>query len=655
MSRSRRTPEGAVPSGAPRPSGSTLAVAAGLVALVLAVFGRTLGDGWLNFDDDAYVTENPLVRGGLSAAGVAAAFRTVHTFTWHPLTTVSHMLDVELFGLDPWGHHLGNVLLHAATAVATFLVLRSLTGAFWRSALVALLFAVHPLRVESVAWISERKDVLSGLLFVLTLGAWGRYARARAPGAPGAPPPVGRYALALACFALALLAKPMVVTLPFVLLLLDAWPLGRLGQPGRPLAHAGALVVEKLPFLALAGAVVAITLSTQEGAMTAAETLTLGQRLANAVVAYAVYARQLVLPTGLALVYPHPRGGLPAWEVGLAGLVLAAVTALAFVQRRRRPFLLVGWLWFVGMLVPVIGLVQVGVQAHADRYTYLPHLGLLVMVVWGAGSAWPALERDRRLAAAVAAPAALALAALAWTQAGRWETSESIWRHTLACTSGNPVAHAQLGVALAADGRVDEAVAHYRAAIELQPDYATPRYNLGTVLADRGDLDGAIEQFLLAIEGRPDYAKAHNNLGAALGARGRTDEALVALRCAVALEPGYVEARVNLASALAGVGRTGEAIDAYREALRLDEASAKAHAGLGIALGSLGRVSEAIPHFRRAAELQPGSTTAHANLAMALDQEGDHAAARPHYLRAAELAEARGETVLATQMRARAR
>jgi tetratricopeptide (TPR) repeat protein len=578
-----------------------------LVALCVGVFGWSTRHGFLDYDDDLYVTENALVRQGLTAEGAAQAFHTVHSLTWHPLTTLSHMLDCELFGLNPSGHHGTSVLLHAATAIALMLVLRRMTGAPWASAAVAFLFAVHPLRVESVAWVSERKDVLSGFLFVLTLGAYTRFVRA------------GRfvlsnYLLVVLLFALGLLAKPMVATLPFVLLLVDGWPLGRLGEPGAPLRHLGRRVVEKLPLFALSAAASAITLATQQAAMTSSETLGLGARVANAIVAYGVYVRQLVWPLGLSIVYPHPRDTLPVWEVGLvlAGLVLA--TGLCWRAARRSPAVLVGWLWFLGMLVPVIGLVQVGIQAHADRYSYLPHIGLLVAVVFGLRAVLPQGLPSFRKALAACAVIVLVLCGLSWRQVGFWRTDEALWTHALAITEDNAVAHAQLGSALLSKGEEDLAVIQFRAALAIQPDYATPHYNLGNVLSTRGDLKGAVEEYRLAVAARPDYVKALNNLGSTLVRARQLEEGMTALE----------------------------------EALRLDPNHAGAHGNLAIALGKSGRLPEAIEHLERAAQLDPGNQMRHYDLAMALNASGQGDRARAALLRAIDLAEARGDTTFAT-------
>lgn len=660
-----------------RPPIHLLGVGAVLAVAVWAVFGQTRHFEFVNYDDNVYIYENPLVAAGLSPEGVAEALSYVHAFTWHPLTTVSHMADAEIHGLDPGGHHLSNVLLHAAAAIVLFLVLRGMTGALWRSAFVALIFAVHPLRVESVAWISERKDVLSGLLFFLTLGAWARYA---------ADARVGRYLVALGCFALALMAKPTVVTLPCVLLLLDVWPLKRLGEGDAPWRHLRARVVEKIPFFVLSAACGVITLRTQTGAMTSTEVLPFWDRLGNALVSYVVYVRQLFWPPDLAVVYPHPKDGLPWWTVGLAAVALAAVTVAAVVLRWRMPFLLVGWLWYLGMLLPVIGLVQVGLQAHADRYTYLPHVGLLLMLAWGAAEAWPH-RLDRRWLAAAAGVAGLVLVGLARAQTAYWRDSESLWRMTLARTTNNSVAHSQLGVVLGRTGRTSEAVEHFRRAIAIQPDYATARYNLGNILANRGNFGPAIEQYRWAVQIKPDYAKAHNNLGSALRAQGRLTDAVAAFRQALEIDPHYLEAHLNLAATLAAAGelaaaadeyrlalrdqpgsaaihnnlgsvqlrqgRSDEAVEQYREALRLEPDYAAAHYNLGLALVGRGDLDGAIEHFRRSLEIEPEAPRTHAMLAMALAQQGDRKGAVEHYRRALELAAAAGDQRLVEQIRSR--
>nr|MBA2431551.1 hypothetical protein [Chthoniobacterales bacterium] len=408
--------------GAPRHhpnAATTAAICLALVALVWGVFGQTLWHGFVDYDDNIYVYDNPQITSGVTWQAVKWSFTEPHARNWHPLTTLSHLAEWQLFGANAGGHHFTNVLLQSAAAVALFLVLRLMTGAFWRSALVAAVFAIHPLRVESVAWISERKDVLSGLLFILTLGAYLRYVRQ---------PSVRRYALVLLVFTLGLLSKSMLVTLPFVLLLLDRWPLRRFEavQSWRDRALRTCLL-EKLPLLALSAAVSAVTLLVQKHGGLQAEAMPLGMRVTNAILAYATYIRQLFWPANLAPFYPHTAGEAPVWQIAAAAVLLLGITALAIICWRTRPYLATGWFWFVGMLVPVIGVVQVGSQAWADRYTYLPHIGLLIAVVWTAAEILSRFRIRRVVVAGSATVVLVALAVTAWAQTSHWRDSEALW------------------------------------------------------------------------------------------------------------------------------------------------------------------------------------------------------------------------------------
>ena len=435
-----------------------LAVCALLLLAVGLIFGQTVADEFVNYDDDMYVYDNPHVAQGLTVSGTIWVFSHGHGGNWHPLTGLSHLADGQLFGLAAAGHHATNVALHAATVLALYLVLWRMTGACWPSALAAAIFALHPLRVESVAWVAERKDVLSGLCFVLTLGAYVWYVRSTFSWR--------RYLLLTALFALGLMAKPMLVTLPFVLLLLDYWPLGRMGS------HRRQIVIEKLPLLVLAAACCAITLWVQGEAVLPDERLPFCWRAANALVSYVAYVGQLFCPMGLAVFYPHPGAHLPLWKVAGAAVLLVSISAAAVSCRRRAPYVLVGWLWYVGMLVPVVGLVQVGAQEMADRYTYLPQIGLCISLAWLAAAAcrhWPSPRWASSMAATVVL---LALMACAWRQTSFWRDSEALWTRALACTSRNNVAHTNLGIFLAGQGRLDEAISQYRRALDIKPNFA---------------------------------------------------------------------------------------------------------------------------------------------------------------------------------------
>jgi len=631
------------------------------------------------YDDNLYVTMNVHVQNGLTLENVKWAFLNPVAANWHPLTMLSHMLDCQLFGLKPWGHHLTSVLLHAVNTVLVFLLLRRLTGALWRSLLVAAVFGLHPLHVESVAMVAERKDVLSTCFGLLALIFYARYAqkqsrvesRESSAGSSGLAldtrPSTLDYGLALFFFALGLMSKPMLVTWPFVMLLLDYWPLGRmLRDEGRGTSAAvvpalgsrlstfdSALLFEKLPFFGLAAVTSIVTFVVQNhgGAMNMVQNLPLGARSGNALISYCRYLGKLFWPADLAVFYPHP-GYWPLEQVLLAGGLILGISVLLIVKRRRYPFLLMGWLWFCGTLVPVIGLVQVGEQAMADRYAYIPSLGVLILAIWGA------YELTRRwryhvMALSVAGSAAIVLClGLTRQQLGYWKDSEALYRHALEVTENNHLAHNNLGnaflkknqidegisqfqeairlkpdnanahynlgVALNKKGQTDEAIRQYQEAIRLAPDYAATHNNLGSALVEKGQINEAINQYQEAIRLAPDYADAYNNLGTALGMKGQIDEAISQIREAIRLKPDYAEAHYSLGTALGRKGQTDEAISQYREAIRLKPDYAEAHNNLGNALGRKGQTDEAISQYREAIRLKPDYTYAHNNLGTAL-------------------------------------
>jgi hypothetical protein len=441
----------------------SLLLGAALALLTLAAYLPTLHNGFVNLDDGFYVTGNPQVREGITRASAAWALTANVANNWHPLTLLSHQLDCQLFGLDPAGHHATSLLLHLANTLLLFAVLRGMTGAVWRSAIVAALFAIHPAHVESVAWVAERKDVLSALFWILAMAAWMGYARR---------PSLGRYLLVALTMVLGLMAKPMVVTLPFALLLLDVWPLERRGLGWKR------LIAEKLPLLALSAAASLVTLRYQRTSLAPLDLVPWSLRIANAAVSYAAYLGKLLLPRNLAVFYPIPLA-IPVWQVAGAAALLAGLTALAVWKARRAPWLLIGWLWFLGTLVPVIGLVQVGRQAMADRYTYLPSIGLFVAIVWEIA----ALAGKRRAILATAAAAIVALlAAGTWKQAGTWHDSVALYRHALAVTRGNYVSHVGLAKALVAKRDWKGAAEQYRAALALRPGLTEARAGLAAVL-----------------------------------------------------------------------------------------------------------------------------------------------------------------------------
>ena len=547
-----------------------LLVCLGLVAVTWAVFGQTLAHDFVNFDDHVYVYENPLVIRGLSAEGIIGAFTHTHARNWHPLTTLSHMLDCQLYGLNAGGHHLTNIILHTISVLLLFLVLKQMTGAFWQSAFVATLFAIHPLHVESVAWIAERKDVLSAVFFMLTLAAYARYARA-----PSAP----RYLLVALLFAFGLMSKPMLVTLPFVLLLSDYWPLGRLGgQKSEVGSRLRRLITEKIMLFALSALSCIATLFAQ--GPSAIDQLPFLWRLNNTFVSYVTYIWQMLWPARLAVFYPHPNNRFPLVQVTVGIAFLVGVSLLVIYLRRTKPYLVTGWFWYLGMLVPVIGLVQVGEQAHADRYTYLPQIGLYIMVAWTVGNllSEPTPRARGALVGVVAALAIVSLGVLGFGQASYWKTSETLWNHTLAVTGENDVAHNNLGFLFLRRGELDKAISQFQAALNIRSKNAGTHYslgaaliqsNLGNALARKQLWDEAIDHLQEAVRLRPDYADAYFNLGSVLFQQGQLDQAIAQWQKALAIRPTDAEAHRSVASALRKEGKLKEAIAEYEQALNI--------------------------------------------------------------------------------------
>ncbi len=637
---------------------------------------------FINYDDDVYVTLNPHLRDGLTWEAVDWSFAAGLFYSspnvdyWRPLSYLSHALDIEMFGLDPAGHHLMSLAIHVAATISLFLVLNLMTGAFWRSAFVAALFALHPLHVESVAWIAERKDVLSGLFFILALGAYTHYSRR--------PFSVFRYALVLGLFGLALMSKPVVVTLPFVLLLLDYWPLRRFASPLMadeyyrsslhsqfPIKTVRRLVVEKLPFflLAIGSGIFAIHAQRAVGAASLLH-VPLPARIGNALVSYTAYILNLFWPADLAVFYPY-QTTLPAWQVAGAVVLLAGITILVWVAARRCPWLPIGWLWYLGMLLPVIGIVQVGAQARADRYTYLSFIGLFLMVTWTIGDLCPPWRHRKLMLGVLMAIVLAILTACTSIQMSYWRNSESLWTHALACTSDNFIGHNNLGNALLQNGKVDDAIAHFKKAMEIQPDYAGAYDNLGIAFCQKGRVDGAIAcyqkalqinpadaeacynlgnallkvgqaddamvHFQKALKIKPDFAEAHNNLGNALLQKGQVDDAMVQFQKAMEIKPDSAEACYNLGNALLQQGQVDDAMVQFQKALEIKPDYAEACYHLGNALIQKGRADEAIVHYQNALRIKPGYAEAHVNLGNALLQKGSVDEAITHYQKALQI------------------
>jgi tetratricopeptide (TPR) repeat protein len=636
-----------------------LLVPVGLAALTVAAYAGVWENDFFDFDDRTYVRENPGVHAGLSARGVAWAWTTFHAGYWQPLTWMSLQLDYSLFRLHAPGYHLTNLLLHVVNVLLLFGVLRRMTGDFWPSALAAALFAVHPIHVESVAWVTERKDVLSTFFGLLALRAYAAYAAA---------PGLGRYLLVALALTCGLMAKPMLVTLPVALLLLDYWPLRRLAPTG--LAR---LLVEKLPLIALAVAFGALTIIAQQEmkAVASLETLPVDARLGNALVSYVRYLGKALWPTHLAPFYPHPLDELPLGQVLGAGALLVVVSVLAVAAARRLPYLAVGWFWFLLTLAPVSGLLQAGGQALADRFAYVPHIGLYVALAWGLRDllAWrPAIRPAAVVAVLVALTACLVLTR---RQVGHWRDSVTLWRHTIAVTEPNAVAHHNLGLALNEqgkrreamkefatalkvrpgmpdahfnlaetlfqEGRLEEAAPHYRAALANAPGMADAHNRLGMISLLRGKADEAVARFRQALEVKPELADAHGNLGVVFLHQGKLAEATEHSRRALELNPDYTKGHHTLALCYLRQGKPEQAAGHLGEVLRAQPRLAEAHNLLGLALGRQGRWAEAASRHRQANELAPREARYRADLAYTLTRLGEKDAARAEYRAASEL------------------
>jgi len=553
------------------------------VAAIFAAYGQTLHFGFVNYDDPDYVGANVHVRSGITAASVAWAFRHSFAGNWFPLTWLSHMLDFELFGLDSGLHHLTSVSIHALATLLLFAVLRRITKSRWPSAMVAAVFALHPLHVESVAWIAERKDVLSAFFWMLTLYAYASYVARPGP---------ARYALTLLAFCFGLMAKPMLVTLPLVLLLVDYWPLAR-----------GVRVLEKLPFLALSAAasVVTYVVHREAGATASLDIFPLAVRLENTLVSYAVYALKMFWPSKLAVFYPYSRQSL-AMPAVFAALGLAAITFMAVRMARRRPYLIVGWAWYLVTLAPVIGLIQVGAQARADRYTYIPMVGLSIALVWGAAEIlqpWP------RVRTVLAWSVCAACIVLTWTQVRYWQDGVSLFRHAADVTTDNYVARFNLASALSARGEDAEAARQLAEAVRIQPNSAAARAELGQLLAKQGHLQEALLQLHAAVRLNPSDAIAHYRLGTVLGEAGSPREAAREFMETVRLDPGNADAHYNLGISLANQGSVEEAASEFAAAVRLSPDDASARYNLGVSLARLGRIRESIAQLSEAIRIDP--------------------------------------------------
>ncbi len=615
---------------APSPSTSTrwpaFAVGGLLILLTVFTFSDVRRFEFLGFDDPDYVSDNPYVASGLTADGLAWSLTTTHAGNWHPVTWWSHMLDASLYGPDAGGHHLTSVILAALNAVLLFALLNTMTRSIWRSAFVAALFAVHPMHVESVAWISERKDVLSttfGLLAML-----GYVAHVRAPSR-------GKQIAIIVMFALSLMAKPMLVTLPILLLLFDLWPLARLTPP-LSFRTLWPFVREKAPLLIMSAIAAAITIVAQRGSVRTLQEIPLPLRLSSVITSYVTYIGKMFWPVRLDAFYRYPSA--ISWPALLGGAaVLVGVSALAVRQFRARPYIAAGWFWFLISMVPVIGIVQVGRQAMADRYTYLPFVGLFIIVAWIAYEGILRRPSSRWVFAAAAITSVLACTVLARSQVRTWESDLTLWEHALSVDPANAMAHHSLGTAYAAAGRFDEAIAHDREALRLDPQMTEAWTNLGATLGRQGKEDEAMEAYRQAIRVGPNDPVPHINLGRTLARVGRVDEAVAEFRSALAIAPEDAEARSSLGVALVNQGRVDDGIREFEAALQTNPRDPLTHLQLGSAMEVKGNAAAALDHYLAAIRIAPDLAAAHASLGSLYSRTGQNDPAIQEYQIALDL------------------
>lgn len=589
----------------------TAIIMVSLSILVLFTYRGVMGNDFINYDDPAYVTENRHIKHGISMGGMAWAFTAFYVSNWHPLTWVSLMLDRQLFGTNPGGYHWTNVVLHLSGGLLLFWVLSRMTGYPWRSAVVASLFLVHPLHVESVAWVAERKDVLSGLFWMLGMWGYARYVEQ---------PSLGRYVWVAFYLLLGLLSKPMVVTFPFVLLLLDYWPLGRVAGGRQAIVR---LVYEKIPLFLLAAASCVITFFAQRDGESVAsiQNLPLVNRIGNGLVSYAHYLVKTVLPVNLAVFYPHPSTW-PMREILLSLALLVLISLFAILKKKRYPYLSVGWFWYLGSLVPVIGLVQVGAQAMADRYTYLPLIGIFIMATWAGADILNKDKIHRAIGGIVSGGMIAVLIAMTQTQVGYWKDSFTLFTRAHNVTNKNYLAQNKIGMALAAGNKYEAAARYYREAMKSNSNYMPAYNNLGIAQMEEGKLEVAMNSFTEALRLKPGDGVVHFNRGELYARMQKWDEAIEDYRSAMKKDPSNASLHNNLGVALTHLKRLDEAIQEYREAIQLDPEHAGAHNNLAMLLMGEGNNREAVAHFRQAIGYQPDYWNAHFQLAKLLSIEG---------------------------------
>ena len=583
-----------------------------LVIAILLVYWQVRNYSFVNYDDRQYVTHNHYVNTGFTLDSIKWAFTAIHASNWHPLTWLSHMLDCQIYEMNAGHHHMTNVLFHILNTLLLFLVFKGMTGKLWQSGFVAALFALHPLHVESVAWVAERKDLLSTFFWMLTLWSYTRYVKRLE---------FKQYLLTVLFFILGLLAKPMLVTLPFVLFLLDFWPLRRFELASRGESDSQqrrfnlGLIYEKVPlfFLSALSSVVTYIAQESSGAVNSLAVIPFHIRIANATVSYASYIGKMIWPHHLAVFYPYPEF-IVFWKIAGAGLLLGGISVAVYKMARTKPYVAVGWLWYIGTLVPVIGIVQVGVQKMADRYTYIPLIGLFIIIAWGVPDIlvrW----RHKRVILAVSTTFVLsAFMICTWFQIKNWQNSITLFEHALNVTVDNSVAHINLGEALAGQGKVDAAVRHYYEALRIKPNLAAPHLNLGVALRESGNLSEAMDHFSKVLGLKSDCAEAHYELGDTLDRKGDFASAIEHYLEAVRIKPDYAKVYNNLGVILAHQNKDKEAIAHFYKAVQIDSAYSGAYYNLGKIFTNQGKIEDAILNYRKTLHFDPDNTQALYNL-----------------------------------------
>jgi protein O-mannosyl-transferase len=613
-----------------------------LFTLVFVVFGRTLWHGFASCDDSNCTFGNPLISKGITVEGVKWASTHPVNANWIPVTTLSHMLDCKLYGLAAGGHHFTSILIHALTSVILYIALYRLTGAVWRSMSVATIFAVHPLRAESVAWIAERKDVLSGLFFVLTLLTYAKYCQTNAKHRRNL------YIVALVLFALGLMSKPMLVSVPLVLLIIDFWPLNRLQS-----CNWKTIVAEKIPFAALSLAASIVALMTQKNAEASAESLSAFWRLGNAVISYVIYVKQLIVPTGLSVFYVHRGANISVITAVICLLVLVIVSALVWKERYKRPYLLAGWLWYLIMLVPVIGIVQVGAQAHADRFTYLPHIGLLIAASWGCADFNARFSRARRFVPWATVLIVICLSITTFAQTDYWRDTERLWTYASENSDPSALIETTVGTAQMSRGEIEGAIHHFQRALSIDSNYAIAHNNVGYLLMLKGDADAALRHYQAAFRLDPHNAIVLRNLGMVCDMKGQKKEAINFYEKALTIDPHYADAHYNLGNHFANEERFEEAITQFRAALETNPNDVLTHMNLANALSRQNLGKEADLHYQRAIELNPEEPRVHYNFGVALCTQSNFVEAARQFEQALDLGKKHNKADVITAARQR--